>query len=96
MIPFVENSFKHGVSPSAKSFVRIHLSAGRGSLRFSVQNSVPPGAAPARDTGDGLGLRNVRRRLELLYPGTHQLTIREEDGEFRVELTLGTPAEASR
>ena len=96
LIPFVENSFKHGVSPSAKSFVRIHLSAGRGSLRFSVQNSVPPGAAPARDTGDGLGLRNVRRRLELLYPGTHQLTIREEDGEFRVELTLGTPAEASR
>jgi len=96
LIPFVENSFKHGVSPNAKSFVRIHLAAGSGSLRFSAGNSVPPGATPGRDTGDGLGLRNVRRRLELLYPGAHQLTIREEDGEFRVELTLGTLPEAGR
>jgi sensor histidine kinase YesM len=96
LIPFVENAFKHGISASVKSFIRIHLSAGRGGVRFSVRNSVPPGAAPGRGSGDGLGLRNVRRRLELLYPGTHQLTVGEKDGEFRVELTLGTPPEVGR
>jgi len=94
LIPFVENSFKHGVSPSAKSFIRIHLSAWGDGLRFSIRNSVPPGATAGRDTGDGLGLRNIKRRLELLYPGAHRLSIREEGGEFRVELTLGTVPEA--
>jgi two-component system LytT family sensor kinase len=96
LFPFVENAFKHGISASSKSFIRIRLSACRGGVRFSVRNSIPPGAAQGHGSGDGLGLRNVRRRLELLYPGAHLLTVGEEDGEFRVELALGALPEADR
>jgi len=90
LIPFVENSFKHGVSLSDRSFIRIRLSAERDSLRFSVRNSVHAGGSPRSDSGEGLGLRNIKRRLELLYPGAHKLSVREEGGEFLIELSLGT------
>jgi len=96
LVPFVENSFKHGVSLNDRSFIRIRVSAGRDGLRFSVRNSVHPGGPPQSDLGEGLGLRNIKRRLELLYPGAHGLSVREEGGEFRVELTLGEAPEAGR
>jgi len=96
LVPFVENSFKHGVSLSAGSFIRIRLSAEHDGLRFSVRNSVHSGGSPRGIGGEGLGLRNIKRRLELLYPGAHSLSIREEGGEFRVDLTLGTILEAGR
>ena len=96
LVPFVENSFKHGVSLSARSFIRIRVSAERDGLRFSIRNSVHSEGSPGGTTGDGLGLRNIKRRLELLYPGAHRLSVREEGGEFRIELVLGTIAEAER
>ena len=96
LIPFVENSFKHGVSLSDRSFIRIRVSAGLDGLRFSVRNSVHSGGTPRGDAGEGLGLRNIRRRLELLYPGAHSLSVREEDGAFHVELTLRTMPKAGR
>ena len=117
LIPFVENAFKHGISPGAGSVIRIHLSAGRDALRLAVRNSVPrgrgagripapaggnlplpdnSGGTPGNAGGEGLGLRNIKRRLELLYPGAHDLSIREEDGEFRVELTIKAPPKAGR
>jgi len=96
LIPFVENSFKHGVSLSARSFIRIRVSAERDGLRFSIRNSVHSEGSPGGITGEGVGLRNIKRRLELLYPGAHRLSVREEGGEFGVELTLGTIPEAGR
>ncbi len=96
LIPFVENSFKHGISLSARSFIRIRLSAGREGLHFSIRNSVHTGGSSGAITGEGLGLRNIKRRLELLYPGTHRLSVLEEGGEFRIELTLTAIPEAGR
>ena len=96
LIPFVENAFKHGVSLNVRSFIRIRLSAGHGALHFSIRNSVPSGGPSGGSGGEGLGLRNIKRRLELLYPGAHRLSVREEGGEFRVELTLGRASEAGR
>ena len=96
LIPFVENSFKHGVSLSTKSFIRIRVSAERDGLRFSIRNSIHSEGSPDRISGEGLGLRNIKRRLELLYPAAHRLSVREEGGEFRIELTLGTIPEAER
>jgi len=96
LIPFVENSFKHGISLSDRSFIRIRVSAERDGLRFSIRNSVHSGGSPGGITGAGLGLRNIKRRLELLYPGAHRLSVQEEGGEFRIELVLGTIPEAGR
>jgi len=93
LIPLVENAFKHGIRRSAPSFVRMALSADEGSLHFTVENSLHPPRAGVGDQESGIGLQNLRRRLELLYPGAHQLTVGESGGLFRAELRL---SEASR
>lgn len=88
LIPLVENAFKHGVRRSARSFVRIALAADEGVVRFAVENSTHPPRASLGVPAPGIGLHNVRRRLELLYPDTHELTISDSGGVFRVELRL--------
>ncbi len=87
LLPFVENAFKHGIRLSTPSHIALRLAVDDGSVRFSVENSVHD-AAERTDTDSALGLRNVRRRLELLYPGTHTLSISEDEGVFRVVLDL--------
>ena len=88
LIPFVENAFKHGVSYLEEPLIRISLAVSDSRLSFHVENT------KFRNKGDdlraepGIGLRNVRRRLELLYPGRHELRITEEDELFRVDLTI--------
>ncbi len=88
LIPFVENAFKHiSHHNDAANFVKLDMNRSNGSFHFSVQNSkeiinnstVQPG---------GIGLANVKRRLELLYPGKHELTIDENDKTFSVNLNL--------
>jgi two-component system LytT family sensor kinase len=90
LLPFVENAFKHGIRLSRPSNVVLRLTANDGAIRFSVENTVHGAARPSADCDSALGLRNVRRRLELLYAGTHSLSIREEQGIYRVVLDLGT------
>ena len=63
----------------------IHL---RNGLRFKVRNKIAPGAQNDKDSSSGIGLQNVRRRLELLYPGAHRLDIVQNDTWFEVELWL--------
>jgi hypothetical protein len=89
LIPFVENAFKHGISLQSPSFIRISLDVVSAGIRFSVRNSNHARAAnPARSEETGLGLPNVRRRLELLYPDSHRLDIRSDGESFGVELHL--------
>ena len=88
LIPFVENAFKHISHYNDKSnFVKICLSRLNGALLFSIENSREPGLQPAKKIG-GIGLTNVKRRLELLYPGRHDLKIEETDKTFLVTLNL--------
>jgi two-component system LytT family sensor kinase len=88
MIPFVENAFKHGIALSAPSFVHIRLKAVDTQIRFQVQNSLHSRQNEKRDTESGLGLQNVKRRLELLFPDSHELSVRTADRTYHVELII--------
>ena len=88
LIPFVENSFKHGVGMILDPVIEILSKVGEKEFTFRVRNKVAPEPAEDKDASSGIGLKNVRRRLELLYPNRHQLLIKEEDGWFDVRLTL--------
>jgi LytS/YehU family sensor histidine kinase len=88
LIPFVENAFKHISHHSDHSnFVRMNISRSNGSLLFSVENSREPAQVNNEKSG-GIGLANVKRRLELLYPGRHELKIEQTDKIFSVKLNL--------
>lgn len=91
LIPFVENAFKHGISLAAPSFVRIDLNVDENKLEFSVSNSKYSRSDTKDDTGLGIGLQNVNRRLELLYPGKHELAICDGEKVFEVRLVLRKP-----
>lgn len=83
LIPFVENAFKHGIAQ-----INIQLSVKNGQLTFDVTNRFDHENAISKDENSGIGLTNVRTRLDLLYKDRHTLLIREEDHLFHVTLTL--------
>jgi two-component system LytT family sensor kinase len=87
LIPFVENSFKHLSHFSDKqNEVQINLSRQNGSMHFSVYNTTEQ--KKELQKSGGIGLANVQKRLELLYPGKHKLEVKEKDGWFGIELNL--------
>ena len=88
LIPFVENAFKHGVGLIANPLISIDLTIDRQHLDFSIRNKMGPESREHKDSSSGIGLRNVKRRLELLYPDQHQLRIAEDDEWFTVSLKL--------
>lgn len=88
LIPFVENAFKHGVGLIAEPIIDIHLTCTTDELYFSVKNKIAPESAEDKDFSSGIGLPNVTRRLELLYPNAHQLTITNDGEWFVAHLTL--------
>jgi len=88
LIPFVENSFKHGISLEKPSFIYIDLSVESNNLEFSVRNSIHSVKEVKEEIESGIGLRNIRRRLELLFSETHDLIIHNSDKEFEVRLNL--------
>jgi two-component system, LytTR family, sensor kinase len=85
LISFVENAFKHGVITDPDYPVSIHLVVEDDSLLFTVFNRKNRNQ---KDRTGGIGLTNVRRRLELLYPDRHSLEITEEEQTYNVELSL--------
>lgn len=84
LIPFVENAFKHG-DVRHGSPIRMRLHVDEQVIRFAVVNEL---GVQQKDAGGGIGLENVRRRLELLYPDRHQLDIRQTKNTFEVELEI--------
>lgn len=88
LIPFVENAFKHGVGLIAQPLIDICLKIDEKTLIFEVVNKIAPESAEDKDPASGIGLKNVRRRLELLYPEKHRLDIRNEAGKFSIRLAL--------
>jgi two-component system LytT family sensor kinase len=87
LIPFVENAFKHGITSTEKPVIRVDLKADDGTLHFRVTNRVEKDRQ-SKDGGSGIGLANVRARLNLLYPGKHRLKVGDTDGVFVVDLTI--------
>lgn len=88
LIPFVENAFKHGVAMIEDPEIRIRLGVERDQLGLEVHNRFVEGHVEEKDKSSGIGLVNVRRRLQLLYPGKHQLDIHDSDGWFHVSLKI--------
>ena len=88
LIPFIENSFKHSkVEDTQHGWIKLRLWSEEQQIHFRIANSKPQQPF-AKDKVGGIGLQNVRRRLELLYPGKHHLTIHNTDQSFEVRLLL--------
>jgi histidine kinase len=84
---FVENAVKHSLDAEGSSYIDLHFDVQNDVLHFKCVNSKPNMTKVKKDVG-GLGLTNVARRLELLYPGRHTLTIDNERETYAVTLTI--------
>ncbi|GAB2780115.1 hypothetical protein GCM10027275_24560 [Rhabdobacter roseus] len=92
LLTFVENAFKHGVSQEInQARIDIKLHAHKNTIAFSINNTIPADAAQDREAKPAIGLINVRKQLELLYPNAHQLQLDEAMDAYRVTLELKTP-----
>ena len=86
-IPFIENAFKYGISTKDASVIEITLFAKTKSVSFSVINRIVKTENAIKDT-TGIGINNVKRRLELLYPQKHKLEVAENNNQFIVHLDI--------
>ncbi|MBA4302128.1 MAG: histidine kinase [Cyclobacterium sp.] len=90
LIPFVENAFKHGISAKEKSWIKLNLRCIAGSVHLDLVNSTHP-EKPASEKSreeSGIGLENVKSRLQLVYPDRHNLNIVSNDTDFFVHLSI--------
>ena len=85
-VPFVENAIKHGTGMNNEAKIDINFDIQPDEVHFSIENTKPQQPLPQLE--GGIGLPNIKRRLELLYPKKHQLKIEEEAEKFKVELSL--------
>lgn len=90
LLPLVENAFKHGTSEKVgQAWININLEVNRNTLKFKVSNSKAEYADGDTGVHHGyIGLQNIKKRLDLLYPASHQLKIMDEDEAFLVVLEL--------
>ena len=88
-IPFVENAIKHSPDNEKESYVHITFRISNDELYFRCENSKPETVLVKSEAG-GLGLKNISRRLELLYPNHHTLSIVNDEQMFTVALTINT------
>lgn len=87
--PFVENAFKHGISFRNKSWIFITLTFDEQKLYFKVHNSLhAKNENQPESESHGIGLENVRKRLDLIYPSRYTLDIQESHRDFFISLTL--------
>ncbi len=88
LLPFVENSFKHGIKGGGDDvFVRIELQIINDELLMEVENNKGKSADPLEEQ-KGIGIENVRKRLSLIYPGRHNLKISDAERTFTIKLKL--------
>ena len=84
LIPFLENSFKHGKIINGKMHVAIHLYMENDILFFNIENS----SESKRKMESGIGMENIKKRLEMLYPNAHDLNVSESENKFKVALKV--------
>jgi hypothetical protein len=87
-IPFIENAFKHGISYREKSFIDIKMTTEKDSVLFHCANSLIKTREESDPLQSGIGLENVTKRLNLLFPGKHELKINKTEKEFEVLLQI--------
>jgi hypothetical protein len=86
-VPFVENAFKYGISAHTDCFIHVGMEAKDGVLLFTCDNS-SVAAISDRERSTGIGLDNIRKRLELAYPERHRLEIHSDRQAFHVKLQI--------
>jgi sensor histidine kinase YesM len=88
-IPFVENAFKYGVSTKESSSINIEIKTEANKILFTSVNYIV-GSENNLMENTGIGINNVKRRLELMYPGKHKLGTFEKDNYYSVHLEIET------
>jgi len=89
LITFTENAFKHVSDHTDKpNWINLHLSITQSELNFKISNSVSSIKSTDVVSYGGIGLNNVKRRLDLIYPGRYLLDIQNDQTQFEVKLTL--------
>ena len=86
-IPFIENAFKHSTNKKLENAIMVHIYIHDESTRLVCENKIDPNAKVQHETG-GLGNELIRKRLNLLYPGQHQLEVHKTDDRYSVNLTI--------
>ena len=86
LLPFVENSFKHGKGSDGKLKISIQLNLNEEIMNFGINNSISNKTESIR--GEGIGLENIQRRLQILYENEYQLKVEEKSENYRVVLKL--------
>ncbi len=88
LIPFIENAFKHGVGMVDNPKIEIKLQNEGRMLNFVVTNKYHSGNDEPKDNASGIGLQNIKRRLELLYPDKYSLEINQIEDKFESKLAI--------
>lgn len=86
-LPFIENAFKHG-KQSMENAIVIKLKIEESKITFNCRNFIKTKSETEKTQIGGVGLKNIQRRLLLLFPGRHQLTIHSDDEVYEVELII--------
>jgi hypothetical protein len=88
LIPFVENAFKHGIGVIENPEIIINVYESAGKLEMEVKNNFNSCSGEIKDKTPGIGLHNVKRRLDLLYGSRHSLLVKNDGEIFLVQLQL--------
>lgn len=88
LVPFVENAFKHGRKNYKLPGITITLKVSGNRFDFDIRNYLPSGPPMNKDKQGGIGLDNVKKRLDMIYPGTYSLEIEQSEEEYHVHLTI--------
>jgi two-component system, LytTR family, sensor kinase len=85
-IPFIENAYKHGISAEGESSINILLDVKEHGISFKIENQIPVRKQMVKSTKTGL--ENIKKRLELLFPNKHQLSINTDNHIYNVQLDI--------
>lgn len=88
LIPLVENAFKHGMNVAGQPEITVNLMMDGQRLRLFVYNKTHPKNQNRPQSESGIGLTNLKRRLELLYPGKHRLELCEKNNTYNATLEI--------
>ncbi|WP_205943494.1 sensor histidine kinase [Pedobacter polaris] len=87
LLPLVENAFKHGLSKQTENnWLTVDIKMEKSTLKINIENAKPTSAI-SKSKG-GIGLNNLRKRLELLYPSKHQLELEDKKNSFMAKLVI--------
>jgi len=89
-LPLLENSFKHGKSQNRQAFVNLSLEVNDETINFTLKNSRDEHENISNLTSSGIGLANIKKRLQLLYPDSYSFDIEKEQDYFLVQLQIKT------